>query len=157
MMQQMIQRKRDILLASLLFVILGAIYLAFRLFAFQENASVAYVYYGASSDPIVTIDFVNGQVIKNYDQDVPSTYDDIYPIIDEDENTITVLGDYTINGVRQIVVIHYDFGKRSVQIIQEESPNNICSREGESTGWPLICLPNRVRVEFGNNDEDFII
>jgi hypothetical protein len=157
MMQQMIQRKRDILLASLLFVFLGAIYLAFRLFAFQDDASVAHVYYGASSDPIVTIDFVNGQVIKNYDQDVPSTYDNIYPIIDEEENTITVLGDYTINGVRQIVVIRYDFGKRSVQIIQEESPNNICSREGESTGWPLICLPNRVRIEFGNNDEDFII
>lgn len=157
MMQQMIQRKRDILLASLLFIVLGGIYLVFRLFAFQEDASVAYVYYGASSDPIVTIDFVNREIIKNYDQEVPSSYDDIYPMIDEEENTITVLGDYTINGVRQIVVIKYDYGKRSVQIIQEESPNNICSREGESTGWPLICLPNRVRIEFGNNDEDFII
>lgn len=157
MMESIIQRKRDILLASLLFILLGAIYLAFRLFAFQEDASVAYVYYGSSSEPIVIIDFVNGEVIKNYDQEVPSTYEDIYPIINEDENTITVLGDYTINGIRQIVVIYYDFGKRSVQIIQEESPNNICSREGESTGWPLICLPNRVRVEFGNNEEDFII
>jgi len=68
-----------------------------------------------------------------------------------------LLGDYKINGERQIVVIRYDYGRKSVEIIQEQSPNNICSREGESTGWPLICLPNRIRVEFETNDEDFTV
>jgi hypothetical protein len=68
-----------------------------------------------------------------------------------------LLGDYTVNGIRQIVVIKYDFNKRSVQIIEEQSPNNICSREGESTGWPLICLPNRIRVEFVTDQGDFTV
>jgi hypothetical protein len=152
-----VQNKRDLILVSLLFVLLGGLFIAFKLFAFSEDASLAYVYYGNSSDPIVTIDFVNYRVINNYTQNVPNDYESVYPIINEGQQTITLLGDYEINGTRQIVVIRYDYGRKSVQIIQEQSPNNICSREGESTGWPLICLPNRIRVEFETNDEDFTV
>jgi len=152
-----VQNKRDWILATLLFVLLGGLFIAFRLFAFADEASLAYVYYGNSDEPIVTIDFINYRVISNYDQNVPSEYDDIFPIINEGQQTITLLGDYKINGERQIVVIRYDYGRKSVEIIQEQSPNNICSREGESTGWPLICLPNRIRVEFETNDEDFTV
>lgn len=152
-----VKNKRDLLLVTLLFTILGGIYILFRLFAFQGEASIANVYYGTSNEPIVSIDFINYRVIANYDQDVPSSYNQVYPIIDESANTITLLGDYEIDGTRQIVVIQYNFGAKSVQIIQEQSPNNICSREGVSTGWPLICLPNRIRVEFETNGEDFTI
>ncbi|HBG32928.1 MAG TPA: hypothetical protein DEG42_07265 [Acholeplasmataceae bacterium] len=152
-----VQNKRDWILATLLFVLLGGLFIAFRLFAFADEASLAHVYYGNSDEPIVTIDFINYRVISNYDQNVPSEYDDIYPVINEGQQTITLLGDYEINGERQIVVIRYDYGRKSVEIIQEQSPNNICSREGESTGWPLICLPNRIRVEFETNDEDFTV
>lgn len=152
-----VKNKRDFLLVTLLFFILGGIYILFRLFAFQGEASIANVYYGNSPDPIVTIDFMNYRVIRNYDQDVPTTYDQSYPIIDEINQTITLLGDYELNGTRQIVVIQYNYGAKSVQIIQEQSPNNICSREGVSTAWPLICLPNRVRVEFETNAEDFTV
>ncbi|MCF7931079.1 MAG: hypothetical protein K9L02_06190 [Acholeplasmataceae bacterium] len=152
-----VKNKRDFLLVTLLFTILGGIYILFRLFAFQGEASIANVYYGNSNDPIVSIDFVNYRVIRHYDQNVPNTYDQGYPIIDEANQTITLLGDYEINGTRQIVVIQYNFGAKSVQIIQEQSPNKICSREGVSTAWPLICLPNRIRVEFETNAEDFTI
>lgn len=151
------QKKRDLILVGLLFVLLGGAFLLFRLFAFNEDAALAHVYYGNSSDPIVTIDFMKQTIERHYDQDVPSDYDDNFPLINEEERTITILGDYTVNGIRQIVVIRYDFGKRSVQIIEEQSPNNICSREGESTGWPLICLPNRVRVEFVTDQGDFTV
>ncbi|PKK96469.1 MAG: hypothetical protein CVV58_06180 [Tenericutes bacterium HGW-Tenericutes-3] len=152
-----VKSKRDILLVSLLFTILGGMFILFRLFAFQGEASVAHVYYGNSNEPIVTIDFVNYRVIKNYDQDVPSSYPQTYPVIDETAKTITLLGDYEISGTRQIVVIQYHYGNKTVEIIQEQSPNNICSREGVSSGWPLICLPNRVRVEFDTNPEDFTV
>lgn len=152
-----VKNKRDILLVTLLFTILGGIYILFKLFAFQGEASVAYVYYGNSNEPIVSIDFVNYRVIRNYDQEVPPSYNQPYPIIDEANQTITLLGDYELNGTRQIVVIQYNFGAKSVQIIQEQSPNHICSREGVSTAWPLICLPNRVRVEFKTNAEDFTV
>ena len=150
------QKKRDFILASLLFVILGVLFVLFRMFAFQGEASVAHVYYGNSNEPIVTIDFVNYRVLRIYDQDAPHSGNP-YPIIDLEAQTITLLGDYQVSGVRQIVVIKYDFERKSVRIIEESSPNNICSREGESTGWPLICLPNRIRVEFESNDEDFIV
>ena len=151
------QKKRDIILVGLLFVLLGGAFLLFRLFAFNEDAALANVYYGNSSNPIVTIDFMKQTIKRHYDQDVPAEYDLDYPIINETDHTITILGDYTVDGVRQIVVIRYDFGKRSVQIIEESSPNNICSREGESTGWPLICLPNRVRIEFVTDQGDFTV
>ena len=52
---------------------------------------------------------------------------------------------------------NYNYGNKTVEIIQEQSPNNICSREGVSSGWPLICLPNRIRVEFDTNPEDFTV
>lgn len=152
-----VKNKRDILLVTLLFTILGGIFILFRLFAFQGEAEMANVYYGNSNQPIVSIDFVNYRVTKNYDQQVPDSYEQIYPIIDETLRTITLLGDYELDGTRQIVVIQYNFGSKSVQIIQEHSPNKICSREGVSTGWPLICLPNRVRVEFETNAEDFTV
>lgn len=155
--QLSVKNKRDILLVTVLFVVLGGIFILFRLFAFQTEASSANVYYGSSNQPLVTIDFVNYRVIKNGTQDVPSTYENIYPLIDETHQTITVLGDYEINGVRQIVVIAYDYGSRSVQIIQEQSPHHICSTQGVSTGYPLICLPNRVRVEFDTSNIDFTV
>lgn len=155
-----VQTKRDIFLSVALFIVVGALFLLFRLTAFNSDATQAYIYYGDLSNPIVTIDFAynngEGRIVKNYDQEVPNNYGN-YPIINENDQTITLLGDYEIDGVRQIVVIKYDYIKKSVQIIEEQSPNNICSREGESTGWPLICLPNRIRVEFDTNEEDFTI
>jgi len=151
-----VQKKRDIIFTTVLFLTIGAVFLAVQLFAFSSEAVVAKIYYGASSDPIVTINFVSGQVIRHRNQeDVEGNA--IYPIIDEEKQTITLLGDYKIDGIRQILVIEYNIENKSVQIIEEKSPNNICSREGVSTGWPLICLPNRIRVEFGTSDEDFSV
>lgn len=151
------QKKRDIILIGLLFILLGGTFVLFNMLAFKDDAAMAHVYYGNSTDPIVSIDFTKQTVEKLYDQEVPATFTSTFPMIDENLQTITLLGDYTINGVRQIVVIQYNYERRSVQIIQEESPNNICSREGESTGWPLICLPNRIRVEFVTNQGDFTV
>ena len=150
--------KRDLVLIIFLLLIVGGVFLVTQLLKSNETASLAHVYYGSSNEAIVTIDFQKMEVVKNYDQDIPSSYNEDYPMIDEANQTITLLGDYEINGVRQIVVIQYDFGVRSVQIIEEQSPNNICSRDGVSYGKPLICLPNRVRVEFeSNEDSDFTV
>ncbi|HOI85048.1 MAG TPA: hypothetical protein PLP48_03130 [Acholeplasmataceae bacterium] len=157
MMQATQQKKRDLILIGLLFILLGGAFLLFRILAFSEDASLAHVYYGTSSNPIVTIDFTKQTITRHYDQSLPEGISEDYPIIDEEQRTITLLGDYTIGGVRQIVVIRYDYGRRSVQIIEEQSPNNICSREGESTGFPLICLPNRIRVEFVTDQGDFTV
>lgn len=154
------QTKRDIILIISLLILMGVVFVWFNLRLKNQEVSEAHVYYGNIAEPIVTIDFSynngEGRIIKNFNQEVPEEYG-VFPIIDLKEQTITLLGDYVLNGKRQEVVIKYNFAEKSVQIIREQSPNNICSREGKSTGKPLICLPNRIRVEFKSTDEDFII
>lgn len=154
------QNQRDLLLVSILLIVIGGVFVYFNYFAYSSPAAVAHIYYGNSNDPIASIDFENGQ-ISYRKQEVPEDYEDIYPIIDYNNRTITLLGDYRVNGKRQIVVIQYNFGARSVRIIEETSPNNICSIEGTSTGKPLICLPNRIRVEFekeyDESEPDFVV
>lgn len=150
--------KRDILLITILLLIVGGLFLYIQVFQQTDEANYAHVYYGSSDQPLVTIDFQKLKVIRHEEQVVPNDYSGNYPLIDESSRTITLLGDYEVSGIRQIVVIQYDFGFKTVQIIEEQSPNNICSREGVSYGKPLICLPNRVRVEFETNDDsDFTI
>lgn len=150
--------KRDILLITILLLIVGGLFLYIQVFQQTDEANYAHVYYGSSDQPLVTIDFQKSEVIRHEEQEIPNDYSESYPLIDESNRTITLLGDYEVSGIRQIVVIQYDFGFKTVQIIEEQSPNNICSREGVSYGKPLICLPNRVRVEFETNDDsDFTI
>lgn len=146
------KNQRDIYLIVFLLIIVGGFFLYFQVFRTIEDASYAHIYYGTASEPLVTIDFTKNEVNLIQNQNVPSTYDN-YPIIDETQKTITLLGDYEINGIRQVVVITYDFGNKTVQVIEEQSPNNICSKEGVSNGKPLICLPNRVRIEFEVDSE----
>ena len=149
------QNKRDIILVLVLLVVAGSIFAYFNYFAYDSDAAVAHIYYGNSDEPIVSIDFEK-QLVTHRKQEVPDEYDDIYPIIDLNNRTITLLGDYKVEGQRQIVVIEYNYGQRSVKIIEESSPNNICSLEGTSTGKPLICLPNRIRVEFEREYDESI-
>ena len=153
------KNQRDIILISILFLIVGGFFLYFQVLRPVKEASYAHVYYGTSSEPIVTIDFIKHKVNTIDNQIVPNSYNQNYPIINEAQKTITLLGDYEIDGRRQVVVIKYDYGNKTVQIIEEQSPNNICSKEGVSNGKPLICLPNRVRVEFesDDNESDFTV
>lgn len=147
------KHKRDIVLIVVLMLLIGSI------FGYQEwiynpgETTVAQVFYGNSSEPIVTIDFSNERVTLNYEQPNANNYPELDPIA----NTITLLGDYEINGERQEVVIHYDYSKRTVQIIEEESPYHVCSKQGESDGKALICLPNGIRIEFSTATQDFIL
>jgi len=154
------QNRRDVILVSILLIVIGSVFVYFNYFAYNQDSAVAHIYYGNSNEPIASIDFIN-QEVKYRKQDVPNEYEDIYPIIDSNNRTITLLGDYKVDGRRQIVVIQYNFGAKSVKIIQESSPNNICSLEGTSTGKPLICLPNRIRVEFektyDESEPDFVV
>lgn len=147
------QNKRDIILVLILLFIIGSVF-GYREFIYEPGeTTVANVFYGNSSEPIVTIDFYNQQIIVNYEQ--PNVTN--YPIIDTINKTITLLGDYEINNVRQEVVIQYDIDKKTVQIIEEQSPYNVCSKQGESNGAAIICLPNGIRVEFSTATEDFVL
>jgi len=159
--KKMIQ-KRDIYLISGLFVFFVALFLIFQFVIYTGNSAYAYIYYGVG-DPIVSIDFSKKEVTQNFVQDVPEAYTTTYPVINTDTGTdgyveVTLLGDYEINGVRQEVVILIDFNQNRIKVESEQSPLNICSNQGWSTAAPLICLPNKVRVEFDSttSNVDFI-
>lgn len=152
------KNQRDILLIAILLFVVGGFFLYFQVFKEVEDASYAHIYYGPSSEPLVTIDFIKNEVNIIDSQRVPNSYTQNYPIVDEAQKTITLLGDFEVNGIRQVVIITYNFGSKTVQVIEEQSPNNICSKEGASNGKPLICLPNRVRIEFeSDSDSDFTV
>ncbi len=134
--------KRDIIIIILLLIASLASYFIYQAVINNRDVSKANFFY--HSDIVVVIDFEQEKVESLTKQ----TNTENYPIIDPIARTITLLGDYTIDGERQEVVIEYNFAKKSVSIIEEESPNNICSKLGESTGAPLICAPNGIRVRF---------
>ncbi len=165
-MKQWGLKTRDIVLTAVLLLLAGGIFLVIRFTTLTGDTSFANVYYGTSNEPIVSVDFDAGDAVVMYAQDVGETYTTNYPFIEEGFNEaehaviwVTLLGDYEIEGVRQELVIEFDLDQKSIQIIEEESPQNICSRQGISTVAPLICLPNRIRVEFvtsGHIDIDYL-
>lgn len=165
-MKQWGLKKRDLLLAAILLLLAGGVFLTVSIINSNRDTSYANVFYGNSNQPIVAVNFDSGTATVNYMQDVPSSYTIDYPVIEEGVNEaghaviwVTLLGDYEINDVRQELVVEFDLDEKSIQIIAEESPQNICSKQGISTSVPLICLPNRIRVEFvtsGDVDIDYL-
>lgn len=104
---------------------------------------------------VAEIDFENKKV-NLIDQENNSVG---YPKHDSTNNTITILGDYKIDGIRQEIVIKYNLEDRTMQVIEEESPNNTCLKQGVSNGKPISCIPNNVIIVFissGSNYDDII-
>ena len=132
-------------------------FFVFQYVVYAGDAVYAYVYYGVD-EPIVTIDFTKQEVTRNFDQEVSQDYSVAYPVININEDQgyteIILLGDFEISGVKQEVVIQIDFIENRVRVKEEESPLNVCSKQGWSTAAPLICLPNKVRVEFDSSTSD---
>lgn len=139
--------KRDVIIILILLTISLAGYFIYQAVINNRNVAKALVIYDV--DVVVVVDFELETVEKIIDQ--PGSPN--YPIIDTENKTITLLGDHTKGGARQEVVIRYSFERKSMQIIKEESPNNICSDLGESTGMSLICLPNNVRIQFDTGQD----
>ena len=150
-----LKTKRDLFLGLgiIIFVLLTWLFLTFTLS--NGTATSASIYYGSNREAIATIDFVSEQISILYYQETETN--ERYPYVDLLNNTITLLGDYEVDGIRQEVVITYDFENQSVQITEETSPYNVCSKQGEIKSGALICLPNSVRVEFKNAEEDFVL
>jgi hypothetical protein len=155
MTSRSLKTKRDLILGLGILILVLVTWLILTLTLSIGTATSASVYYGSNKEAIVTIDFVSKNVSIHYYQE--TTTEIRYPYVDLTNQTIILLGDFELNGIRQEVVIAYDFEKQSVQITEEMSPYNVCSKQGEITSGALICLPNRVRVEFKNAEEDFIL
>lgn len=68
-----------------------------------------------------------------------------------EDNTYTVLGD-----LGDVVI---EVKNNKVRIIEETSPNNICSKMGyiENSGESLVCLPNKIVVTIIGDIIDAVI
>lgn len=150
-----LKTKRDLMLGIGILVFVLVTWLILTLTLAKGTPTSAGVYYGSNREAIATIDFLSESIMIHYYQQTNT--DKRYPEVDISNQTITLLGDYVVNGTRQEVVIKYDFEKQSVQIIEEQSPYRVCSKQGEIRSGALICLPNSIRVEFKNAEEDFVL
>lgn len=139
--------KRDIIIIIIIIALSLLGYYYYNKFNSKADASRAEVIYGR--EVLVVVDFAKNKVdVVSIQKGIDAQYTKKYPIIDTKNSTITLLGDFTLKNIRQEVIIKYDFNRRSMKIIDEESPNNVCSKLGESTRKPLICIPNNIRVNF---------
>lgn len=66
---------------------------------------------------------------------------------------------YTVDGELGDVVI--EVRDRKVRVVKENSPKNICSKEGyiSDSSKPLICLPNKIVIKIvdSNNNIDGVV
>lgn len=99
-----------------------------------------------NKEVVAEVDFVNKKVnILKQDEDG-------YPKLNEELQTITILGN-SQGGERFELVIEYNYDKHSMQIVEEVSPKNICSSDGEQTARTITCIPNGVTITFSNDGE----
>lgn len=65
------------------------------------------------------------------------------------DNNYTVDG---YNGKVKIVVKN-----KQLKVDEESSPLHLCSLQGFSNTSPIVCLPNKIVIEFNNNELDTIV
>jgi len=99
-----------------------------------------------NKEVVAEVDFVNKEVnILKQDEGG-------YPKLNEELQTITILGN-SQGGERFELVIKYNYENHSMQIVEEVSPKNICSSDGEQTARTITCIPNGVTITFSNDGE----
>lgn len=143
---------RDFIIISVVVIIatLGFIMFADAFKKKQGNVTHVTVVYN-SNEELVKVDFRKREVSIIADQSDASGY----PKVDLENKTITILGAKQPQyEKRHDVVIRYDFEKRSMMIVSEESPENTCTKQGETFTGRIDCLPNKVSVKFHSSKED---
>lgn len=64
---------------------------------------------------------------------------------------------YFVKGNLGYVKIYYNKVSKKMKVVEETSPYNICSKQGESNDAPIVCLPNFITIKFTNHELDSII
>lgn len=131
---------RDLVIIISILVIGITGFFMFRNAFSQAKYGSAIVYYDGQI--VAIVDFNTKKVTPTQQSDTT-----LYPQLDEENNTITVLG-APQDGERYEVVIEYNYENQTMQVISETSPNKDCFKQGISNSFPINCLPNRVEIIF---------
>lgn len=159
------QLLRDSLLIGIVVAVVAIIYLISLLN--RKPAEVATINY--ANQPLFSVDLSNGQLKSNttvYEVDeMPELKEGklyINEVIDnrleKGHGVIVFENYYVILGNLDYILIKYNPTNNTIKVVEETSPYNICSTQGESKGAPIVCLPNLVTITFTKSSElDVII
>lgn len=64
---------------------------------------------------------------------------------------------YFVKGNLGYVKIYYNQVTKKMKVVEETSPYNICSKQGESNDAPIVCLPNYITIKFLDHELDSVI
>lgn len=70
------------------------------------------------------------------------------------EIDLTKDDEYSVTGYNGDVLIEVKNGM--IRVKKENSPLNICSKQGFVKDMPIICLPNKIVIKLGNNELDSV-
>ncbi len=84
--------------------------------------------------------------------------DELFTKLEKGHGVLVYKNYYVILGNLDYVMIEYNSRNKTIKVLEETSPYNICSTQGESKGAPIVCLPNLVTITFRElKDVDVII
>lgn len=158
----MSKKKRDTIVLASLMIIFGLLFIITS--SLQSKGEIAYI--KVRNQILFAVEIETGIFTPSQTIVITATEEPTYTI-----DTITADGidyrftigngivkyenTYYIMGGLGVVVIEYK--DKKIRIKDENSPYNICSKQGFSDTNPIICLPNYVTIEFNNIDSDVII
>lgn len=57
---------------------------------------------------------------------------------------------YIVQGYNGDVVI--EVKNKKIRVVDENSNNHLCSKQGFTNNIPIVCLPNKIIIDFKNNN-----
>ena len=115
----------------------------YGLFAFASSLDTIGVITNSVIDAATVVNTVKGSDDK-----------DMTTIKDMDEIDLTKDDEYSVTGYNGDVLIEVKNGM--IRVKKENSPLNICSKQGFVKDMPIICLPNKIVIKLGNNELDSV-
>ncbi|MGI6360626.1 MAG: hypothetical protein ACOX02_06370 [Acholeplasmatales bacterium] len=156
---------RDSLLIGIVVMVIAIIYLISVIN--RKPGEVATINY--DNKPLFSVSLSDGKFGANTDvYEVTSMpkiedgklyiNDELFTKLEKGKGVLVYQNYYVILGNLDYVMIEYNSRNKTIKVLKETSPYNICSTQGESKGAPIICLPNLVTITFGSlKDVDVII
>ena len=67
---------------------------------------------------------------------------------------LSISKEYSVDGYNGVVKLKVKDNK--IKVIEETSKNHICSKEGYTNSGVIVCLPNKIIINFSNDELDAI-
>lgn len=156
---------RDSLLIGIVVMVIAIIYLISVIN--RKPSEVATVNY--DNKPLFSVNLDDGKIaaktevyeatsMPKIEEGKLYVNDELFTKLEKGHGVLIYKNYYVILGNLDYVMIEYNSRNKTIKVLEETSPYNICSTQGESKGAPIVCLPNLVTITFRElKDVDVII